>query len=115
MGLTSRIGDTARSLAMKKNFIKIVSLIDNKALSHVNLRTAASAGRFNILYYRHKKCCMFVFILAVFNFIVTPVSTGSDDSSSDDGATLGRVRTPRNRKLNINEGPEALSKMKNRM
>lgn len=37
---------------------------------------------------------------------------GSDDSSSDDGATLGRIRTPRNRRLNINEGPEAVSNMK---
>lgn len=45
MELTSRIGDTARSLAMKKNLIKIVSLIDNKALSHVSVRTSSSVGR----------------------------------------------------------------------
>lgn len=44
MELTSRIGDTAGSLAMKKGFIKIVSMIDNKALSHVSLRSDASLG-----------------------------------------------------------------------
>lgn len=44
MDLTSRIGDTARSLAMKKGFIKIVTMIDNKSLSHVPIRADPRLG-----------------------------------------------------------------------